>query len=157
MEPLMELLMLTGLSRSKRSFHYFACDSVFRHVANCSRKITSLIAVSASGASTHPISAAGVSLIREIAQVCMVKMDLGFLAMASQDVEQVRPDEIAATVRFVRVTLGAVALELISPLRHVATAPVFWRSAWRFCRRPCAGIAYTQFAECRACPRYRQR
>ena len=28
------------------------------------------------------------------------------------------------TVRFVRVTLGAVAVELISPLRHVATAPV---------------------------------
>jgi hypothetical protein len=41
--------------------------------------IASLIAVAASGASTHPISIAGVPLMREIAHVCMVTA--GFLAM----------------------------------------------------------------------------
>jgi hypothetical protein len=43
---------------------------------------SALMAVSASGVSTYPIVAAGVPLMREIAQVCMVVAD--FLAMKTE-------------------------------------------------------------------------
>jgi hypothetical protein len=86
-------------------------------MVNC--RIASLIALSAFSASTWPITAAGVPLMRTIAQVA------SFESLAtSQHLWQIGADEIAAAVQLVRVTLWAVPVQLLFPLHHVASAPV---------------------------------